>query len=136
MFGGDRPCFRQGAIPVPDQNTGPPQIAASGSFWSNLRQNQKRWRRGMGDTTAISWTDATFNPWIVCQHVSPGCDHCYVEAQNTFRKWTASGVLGSACARCRRHGGHGAIAWLDTRVAFGRRRSLRISPKADANTAR
>jgi hypothetical protein len=40
MFGGDRPCFRQGAIPVPDQNTGPPQIAASGSFWSNLRQNQ------------------------------------------------------------------------------------------------
>ena len=31
----------------------------------------------MGDTTKISWTDSTFNPWIGCQHVSPGCDHCY-----------------------------------------------------------
>jgi hypothetical protein len=32
MFGGDRPYFRQGAIPVPDQNTGPSQIPASASF--------------------------------------------------------------------------------------------------------
>jgi protein gp37 len=35
----------------------------------------------------IEWTDHTFNPWIGCQHVSPGCDHCYAEAQNNFRKW-------------------------------------------------
>jgi protein gp37 len=28
----------------------------------------------------IEWTDHTFNPWIGCQHVSPGCDHCYAEA--------------------------------------------------------
>lgn len=35
-----------------------------------------------------SWRDAngvihpgfTFNPWIGCQKVSPGCDHCYAEA--------------------------------------------------------
>jgi protein gp37 len=27
----------------------------------------------------IEWTDHTFNPWIGCQHVSPGCDHCYAE---------------------------------------------------------
>jgi len=42
----------------------------------------------MGDTTEISWTDSTFNPVIGCQHVSPGCDHCYAEAQNAFRQWT------------------------------------------------
>ena len=30
----------------------------------------------MGDTTKISWTDHTFNPWIGCQKVSAGCDHC------------------------------------------------------------
>jgi protein gp37 len=27
----------------------------------------------------IGWTDHTFNPWIGCQKVSPGCDHCYAE---------------------------------------------------------
>jgi protein gp37 len=35
----------------------------------------------------IEWTDHTFNPWIGCQKVSPGCDHCYAETQNKFRKW-------------------------------------------------
>lgn len=32
----------------------------------------------MGETTGISWTDATWNPWMGCKHVSPGCDHCYM----------------------------------------------------------
>jgi Protein of unknown function (DUF5131) len=33
----------------------------------------------------IEWTDHTFNPWIGCQHVSPGCDHCYAEAMMDHR---------------------------------------------------
>lgn len=33
----------------------------------------------MGDTTTISWTHATYNPWIGCQKVSPACDNCYAE---------------------------------------------------------
>jgi protein gp37 len=33
----------------------------------------------MAKTTGISWTDHTFNPWIGCTKVSPGCDHCYAE---------------------------------------------------------
>lgn len=33
----------------------------------------------MAEKTGISWCDATFNPWIGCQKVSPGCDHCYAE---------------------------------------------------------
>jgi protein gp37 len=28
----------------------------------------------------IEWCNHTFNPWIGCQKVSPGCDHCYAEA--------------------------------------------------------
>lgn len=32
--------------------------------------------------TNISWTGATFNPWWGCTKVSPGCDHCYAEAQD------------------------------------------------------
>src|SRR5437764_5142014 len=27
----------------------------------------------------IAWTTHTFNPWIGCQKVSPGCDNCYAE---------------------------------------------------------
>ena len=33
----------------------------------------------MAITTAIAWTDATWNPWIGCTKVSPGCTHCYAE---------------------------------------------------------
>lgn len=31
----------------------------------------------MAETTGIAWARSTFNPWIGCTRVSPGCDHCY-----------------------------------------------------------
>jgi protein gp37 len=34
----------------------------------------------MGSNSKIEWTDHTFNPWLGCTNVSPGCDHCYAEA--------------------------------------------------------
>jgi protein gp37 len=36
----------------------------------------------MGAFSAISWTDATFNPWIGCTRVSPACQKCYAERDN------------------------------------------------------
>lgn len=33
----------------------------------------------MGENSAIEWTTHTFNPWVGCTKVSPGCDHCYAE---------------------------------------------------------
>lgn len=42
----------------------------------------------MGEVTGIAWCDSTFNPWIGCSRVSPGCVNCYAEQQNTFRRWT------------------------------------------------
>lgn len=33
----------------------------------------------MGENSAIEWCDHTFNPWIGCTKVSPGCDVCYAE---------------------------------------------------------
>jgi protein gp37 len=39
----------------------------------------------MGEATKIEWTTSTFNPWIGCQKVSPGCDHCYAEAMMDHR---------------------------------------------------
>lgn len=34
----------------------------------------------MAENSKIEWCDHTFNPWMGCQKVSPGCDHCYAEA--------------------------------------------------------
>ena len=33
----------------------------------------------MAEHSAIEWTDHTFNPWVGCQRVSPGCTNCYAE---------------------------------------------------------
>jgi protein gp37 len=54
----------------------------------------------MGENSKIEWCDNTFNPWIGCQKVSPGCDHCYAEAQNAFRKWNG-GTWGPHAPRKR-----------------------------------
>lgn len=39
----------------------------------------------MGETTGIAWTDHTFNPWMGCTRVSPGCENCYAEKFVTGR---------------------------------------------------
>lgn len=33
----------------------------------------------------ISWTDYTFNPWMGCTKISPGCAHCYAEVMASGR---------------------------------------------------
>lgn len=43
----------------------------------------------MAENSKIEWTDHTFNPWIGCTKVSPGCDHCYAEAWD--RRFAVSG---------------------------------------------
>lgn len=42
----------------------------------------------MAENSKIEWTTHTFNPWIGCQKVGPGCDHCYAET------WDARGMSG------------------------------------------
>jgi protein gp37 len=43
------------------------------------------------ENSNIEWCDHTFNPWIGCTKVSPGCANCYAEAQQDHRyhrvKW-------------------------------------------------
>ena len=41
----------------------------------------------MAEVTGIAWTDSTFNPWIGCTKVGPGCDHCYAEALDKRHRW-------------------------------------------------
>lgn len=48
------------------------------------------------ETTKISWTDATFNPWWGCTKVSPGCTHCYAD---TFAKRVGQDIWGPNAER-------------------------------------
>ncbi len=44
----------------------------------------------MTTNTKIEWADHTFNPWIGCTKVGPGCDHCYAEADFDKRRGIVS----------------------------------------------
>ena len=49
----------------------------------------------VGEVSRIEWTEATFNPWWGCAHVSAGCAHCYAEAlarRHGHDVWGASGT--------------------------------------------
>jgi protein gp37 len=42
----------------------------------------------MGENSKIEWTDHTFNPWVGCMKVSPGCKNCYAEELMTRKgRW-------------------------------------------------
>jgi protein gp37 len=45
----------------------------------------------MGADSKIEWCDHTFNPWIGCTKVSPGCVHCYAEGESKRRGWAQWG---------------------------------------------
>lgn len=45
----------------------------------------------MSETTKIEWCDHTFNPWIGCTKVSPGCANCYAEGESKRRGWARWG---------------------------------------------
>lgn len=48
------------------------------------------------ENSKIQWTDHTFNPWIGCAKVSPGCANCYAETMMDKRygrvKWGVNGT--------------------------------------------
>jgi protein gp37 len=37
----------------------------------------------VGENSKIEWCDNSWNPWVGCTAVSPGCDNCYARAQVT-----------------------------------------------------
>lgn len=42
--------------------------------------------------STIAWTNHTFNPWIGCSKVSPGCSNCYAEVETFARTRRAQGT--------------------------------------------
>lgn len=89
----------------------------------------------MSDTTKIEWCDSTFNPWIGCTKVGPGCDHCYAEVSTPSR--TLGVVWGPKAERRRTSPGNWAMPsrWEREHEAFfaqhGRRRRVFCASLAD-----
>lgn len=84
----------------------------------------------MGEKTAISWTDHTFNPWWGCSHAGPGCEFCYAEvwaARYGFDVWGPG--------KPRRYFGdkhwHEPIKWNNIATVAGVRRRVFCASMAD-----
>lgn len=84
----------------------------------------------MGENTKIAWADDTFNPWVGCQKVGPGCDHCYAETLNKrygHDNWGA----GKARRRTTAANWRKPIKWNREAEAAGKRRKVFCASMAD-----
>lgn len=79
----------------------------------------------MGRATAIEWTDATWNPWMGCEKVSPGCAHCYM-----YREQRQYGHDPTALRRSKTKFEE-PLRWLSPRMVFTCSWSDWFHPAAD-----
>jgi protein gp37 len=87
----------------------------------------------MAENSSIEWTDHTFNPWMGCTKVSPGCDHCYAEARMDTRLHRVSWGPGQPRQRTKTWGD--PVRWNKAHDAFyaahGRRQRVFCASLAD-----
>lgn len=84
----------------------------------------------MGEVTGIGWTDHTFNPWIGCTKVSPGCDHCYAATLSNRHKWAEWGA-GNDRKRTSASNWRQPITWDRKAKAAGEQRFVFCASLAD-----
>jgi protein gp37 len=85
----------------------------------------------MGETTEISWCDATFNPWMGCEKVSPGCAHCYAERDMDHRWGKVKWGKGQERVRTSDANWRKPLAWDRKAKAEGVRRRVFCASLAD-----
>ena len=89
----------------------------------------------MAENTQIEWCDATFNPWIGCTKVSPGCDHCYAEVSTPSRVQKISWGPGAPRRRTSVANWRKPLAWNAAHAKFfaehGRRQRVFCASLAD-----
>ncbi len=85
----------------------------------------------MAENSKIEWTHHTFNPWIGCQKVGPGCDHCYAEAMMDTRLGRVQ--WGPHAARSRTSAAYWLkpLAWNAAAKAAGQRHRVFCASLAD-----
>lgn len=89
----------------------------------------------MSETSSIEWTDSTFNPWIGCTKVSPGCDHCYAERHFDTRLGRVRWGAGNPRQRTSAANWRKPLKWEREHAQFfaehGRRRRVFCASLAD-----
>lgn len=87
----------------------------------------------MSTNTKIEWADHTFNPWIGCTKVGPGCDNCYAKADFEDRRHRV--VWGAGQARSLTKTWGDPVRWNKQADAFfaahGRRQRVFCASLAD-----
>jgi protein gp37 len=87
---------------------------------------REREDKPLARATAIEWTDATWNPWMGCEKVSPGCAHCYM-----YREQRQYGHDPSVIRRSKTKFRE-PLRWSDSRFVFTCSWSDWFHPGADA----
>ncbi len=89
----------------------------------------------MAENSKIEWCDSTFNPWIGCTNVGPGCDHCYAEALMDKRWRRVKWGIGKPRERTSAANWKQPLLWEKEHDAFalmhGRRRRVFCASLAD-----
>lgn len=89
----------------------------------------------MAEKTGIAWTDSTFNPWIGCTKVGPGCDNCYAEALMDKRWHKVQWGAGKPRSRTSDANWRTPLFWESQHEAFalmhGRRRRVFCASLSD-----
>lgn len=87
----------------------------------------------MAENSKIEWTDHTFNPWIGCTKVGPGCDHCYAERREDLRLHRVQWGAGQPRKRTKTWGD--PVRWNKRHAEFfaerGRRQRVFCASLAD-----
>ena len=75
----------------------------------------------MAETTGIAWTTSSWNPWVGCTEVSPGCDNCYARELDRRYQWGGGTHWGAGKPRHRTQNWRGPLAWNKKAAATGQR---------------
>lgn len=89
----------------------------------------------MAEKTNIAWCDSTWNPWIGCTKVGPGCDNCYAEELMDKRWRRVQWGSGNARQKTSASNWQAPLHWEKRHEAFalahGRRRRVFCASLAD-----
>ena len=85
----------------------------------------------MGKSTNIEWCDHTWNPWLGCTKVSPGCTHCYAENLMDTRWKRVTWGRGNPRQRTSETNWRQPLVWDRAAKEAGERRKVFCASLAD-----
>lgn len=83
----------------------------------------------MAESTGIEWTERTYNPWIGCEKVSPGCTNCYAETFALQKKWLTK--WGKSGERIITKTANDPVAWNQEALENGTRYTVFCASLSD-----